>query len=235
MKKRPLTVIVLLLTTGAIALCAWFVPSLSGNTQGTAVSAKPNPSLVQPERTREDSDLVQVSERTAAEREAVADLAPEECALEHISECADLAAELAVVLKHAADLEHQQEMWENHPDDSPWGAFLQSDEAEFITDPEIRADLEGLLGVVEVYLEPGEATWIAGRIRADDWIQFYNHTGLARTVLLQYFGPERCYRDMPPNKKLKDRIRGQSFEKEWLAIIREYEAADKAAEANGTQ
>jgi len=146
-----------------------------------------------------DTDLVPArvpegSERTAAVAEAV---------LPEVDPCAELAE--ALTASDAARVAAEQEAQElrdqvaqlQHPEDTPYGAFLRSYEASEITDPDLRRDIEAWLQVFPIILRPGEATWIVERETANDW-RSYSLT--AKAAIIKFLGPQRLLAELPPER-----------------------------------
>jgi len=82
-----------------------------------------------------------------------------------------------------------------YPEDSPYGAFLSSYEADEIDDPDILAQIEDWLRQFPVILRPGEATWIAERLRLRDWQEWGGRN--FEVSLILFLGPDRLAAELP--------------------------------------
>jgi hypothetical protein len=103
---------------------------------------------------------------------------------------------------------------EQYPDDSPYGIFVHSYEAEQIKDSEERRQVKYALDEVEVWLRPGEATWLVERHRNNDWKQY----GETRDVaMIRFYGPQRVLAEASPSQ-LKQYMEWYD-EGEWLALF----------------
>lgn len=229
------------ITTGAIAVNAWPVPGQPSKAAGSAESAHPERPPAQAKQAEEAPVLarIQVSDSPADLRQPVAAEVSADCpaaVLERDDRYEEMAMELSELRDDVALLELELELWRRdtpvtsprwrmHPEATPWGAFVNSPDAELITNPETLEELQMYLEQVPVFLEQGEGTWLAERIEADDWFQFYGLEGGFETGLLLMVGPERAFKDIP-HEKLRMLVMGEPYEAEWLATFREYEAED---------
>ncbi len=93
--------------------------------------------------------------------------------------CASVRAELeaaeaeykqtiAQLTRRLAQVTYERDRCENG-ENTPYGAFLRSYEAEEITDPYVLSRIEDWLRQFPVFLRPGEATWIVERTVQGDW------------------------------------------------------------------
>jgi len=80
-------------------------------------------------------------------------------------------------------------------EDTPYGAFLSSYEADEINDPNALVRIEDWLQKFPVFLGVGEATWIAERTGAKDW-KLYGRT--SELALIRFLGPDRLVAELPP-------------------------------------
>jgi hypothetical protein len=87
------------------------------------------------------------------------------------------------------------------PEDTPYGAFLASPEADQIADAAIRRGIKACLDEFPVFLRPGEATWIAEREVANDWRQYGRST---QEALVYFLGPERLAAEVPLDTLFED-------------------------------
>ncbi len=111
-------------------------------------------------------------------------------------EIAALAAERETLRGQVASLQLAV-LREQCPEATPVGAFLHSAEAETISDQKIRIHVKEWLDVFPVFLRPGEATWIAERLRNKDWLEF----GRTSEVALIYFlGISRLEAELPEER-----------------------------------
>ncbi|HMI85644.1 MAG TPA: hypothetical protein VK550_16215 [Polyangiaceae bacterium] len=94
-----------------------------------------------------------------------------------------------------------------HPEETPYGLFLRSPEGREISDPKILSEIKDWLELFPVFLVPGEATWLADRIRLHDWKQF---APTAERAVIQYFGPSRIAKVISPEAlaKLREEYAG---------------------------
>jgi len=83
------------------------------------------------------------------------------------------------------------------PEDTPYGAFLLTAEAEDITDEYALERIEDWLNQFPVFLRPGEATWIAERTLRDDW-GLYGRT--SERALIQFLGSARLIAELPAER-----------------------------------
>lgn len=100
---------------------------------------------------------------------------------------AELTAKLAEVMRERDRL--------MYADDTPYGAFLASYEADEINDPNALVRIEDWLRQFPVFLSAGEATWIAERTTCDDW-KLYGRT--SERALIMFLGPDRLVNELPP-------------------------------------
>lgn len=99
-------------------------------------------------------------------------------------------------------------------DDTPYGAFLHSYEAEQITDTLERDQVKYALDEISVMLQPGEATWLAERHRNNDWKGF----GETRDeAMIRFFGGARVLATVTPEKLAT--YKEWYDESEWLALF----------------
>jgi hypothetical protein len=121
-------------------------------------------------------------------------------------ENAGLRAQLAI---HALEAERAR-----YPEDSPYGAFLQSYEAEQLPDQLERDQVKYALEEIPVFLNAGEATWIVERYRNDDWKSYAETRDVA---MIRFIGSARVLAEAPPEKM--DQYREWYDESEWLALF----------------
>ena len=229
------------ITTSAIAVSAWPDSDQPSEPNSSAVSAQPVAPLARIEAAGEEPELarVEASVPQADSRQPVAvevSASPVRAVVESDDRYEEMAMELSELRGDVAILELELELWRRdtpvtspkwrmHPEATPWGAFVNSPEAELITNPETLEELQMYLEQVPVFLEQGEAIWLAERIEADDWFQFYGLEGGFETGMLLMAGPERAYKDIP-HEKLRMLVMGEPYEVQWTAMFREYEAED---------
>jgi hypothetical protein len=165
-----------LLTTSlalvAVGGGAWFLVPDDGQT----LSPEHVPSLVRSEANEAPASVTDLTVLTPAlESERVpVEISEPELATE--DPCASVQAELNTVLalfneqsKTIAELNEKlvKTMLERdrfmYADDTPYGAFLSSYEADEINDPNALVRIEDWLQQFPVFLSAGEATWIAER------------------------------------------------------------------------
>lgn len=94
------------------------------------------------------------------------------------------------------------------PEDTPYGAFLASPEAEAITDPKLRADIRAWLDEFPIFLRPGEATWIAEREAAEDWKL---HGRTTESAVISFLGPERLAAELSVDKLFESLLWDNDF------------------------
>lgn len=178
------------------------------------VSRRPKPTIAKPAREDGFSELpglgtepnVHDSHRSeGALRDEVARLEDElKLTRERVDE---LTTELATI-------RFEEEQRRIHDGQDPWSHFLRLPDAELITDRKERQFLEMLLkdGEVPLYLQAGEALWIAEqeRIGVDAW----NQLGGFRPSIILFLGPERILREAPPGW-----LREFCDEEEWLEWV----------------
>lgn len=104
-------------------------------------------------------------------------------------EVVDLRQELARITRELNAL--------RFPEDTPYGAFLASPEAEDITDANLRAAFKALLDDFPVMLRPGEATWIAENSERKDWGAYAYPS---EHELVGFLGLERLAAEVPLDK-----------------------------------
>ena len=116
------------------------------------------------------------------------------------------------------------------PEDTPYGAFLASPEAEEITDLETRRAIKAWLDEFPVFLRPGEATWIAARDAANDWQAFGRS---AQEALVYFLGPSRLAEEMPLDKLLEDYLWDEDYGPRLQASLPPEKRAELEAKLHG--
>jgi hypothetical protein len=122
-----------------------------------------------------------------------------------------LSTELEALRKENARLRRELLRCE-HRDDQPLAALLQLPEVKTLSDEDLRR-LQILLEEWPVIFQPGEPTWLAERLRADDWQTFAR---TANEAIIAYLGPSRLLRELPEQKVVALR--------EWYSEPGEWEA-----------
>lgn len=102
-------------------------------------------------------------------------------------EAEELRAQLEAALREVDRL--------RFPEDTPYGAFLASDEAKDITDPAVRQTMKAWLEVFPIILRSGEASWLAERAIANDYGKYGEHS---EEAVILFLGVQRLEAELPP-------------------------------------
>jgi len=150
------------------------------------------------ERSREESgSLSSPGDSSTSERTLVPQATSSEFSLtirEVGVECPELLAERDRLVEEVAHLQLQLEKT-RYPEDSAYGMFLESHEAEGTSQQERNAVREALEEVPVMVLHAGEAAWIMERQQEKDW-KVYAET--RSEALIRFLGPQRVLAEATP-------------------------------------
>ena len=94
-----------------------------------------------------------------------------------------------------------------NPESTPYGAFLRTPEGAAISDVSVLTNIQDWLKLYPVLLLPGEGTWLADRIRNNDWKLF---APTQEQAVIQFIGPARIAAVISPEElsKLREEYSG---------------------------
>lgn len=99
-------------------------------------------------------------------------------------------------------------------EETPYGLFLHSLDAEEITNPRERAWVQYALEDIPVFLFPGEAQWIVDLHRREGW----KNLGMtSEEAIIRFLGPSRVLAEAGP--QWVERQRDWYSEEEWLNLF----------------
>jgi len=188
---------VIALWIAAIALAGLFVILIASDFSQTGASIQPEygvESLPSSEIRIDTSDPV-VNLRSVVYDDVLAlDDPPAVLGSVTADPCAEMRAERDNLSTVVAHLQLQLERKE-YPEDSPYGYFLSSSEAEGTTQDE-RNHVRYVLDDHPVeMLTHGEATWLIERLHQKDWKRFASTRDIA---IIRFLGPERVLSQATP-------------------------------------
>ena len=94
-----------------------------------------------------------------------------------------------------------------NPETTPYGAFLRSSEGAAVRDVNVLRGIEAWLKLYPVFLASGEGSWLADRIRNNDWKTF---APTQEQAVIEFLGPARIAAVISPEElsKLREEYAG---------------------------